>query len=326
MALGILRYELRAPSGSTATRRDRYAACLDQCAYAEQHGLKMAVVTEHHGVDDGWLPSPLLLASAIAGRTESLAIGLNALVVTLHDPLRLAEDIAVLDLVSGGRVSIVTALGYRDEEFEMFGVDRTKRGRILEDHLKVMLQAWTGEPFEYRGRTVQVTPTPFSQPHPTLFVGGSTEASARRAARLHLHFQPSIGDPALGEAYAQACKEEGFTGGICVLPSGPGFVHVTDDPERAWAAIGPYALRDAETYHSWQKPDQRSNVSTAATTVEELDASGVYWVVTPEECLERAKSLGPFGAIVLNPLMGGMDIDLGWESLQLFVDKVLPRL
>jgi alkanesulfonate monooxygenase SsuD/methylene tetrahydromethanopterin reductase-like flavin-dependent oxidoreductase (luciferase family) len=244
----------------------------------------------------------------------------------LHDPLRLAEDIVVLDLVSGGRVMVVAGLGYREEEFDMFGVDRSRRGKLLDEALGVMLQAWTGEPFEYRGRTVRVTPAPLSRPHPFVLVGGSTEAAAHRAARFGLPFMPAIGDTALADAYHAASRAAGFGEGLVVLPSGPGFVHVTDDPERAWAHIAPYALHDAQSYAAWQTPGQRSSVHTDAKTLEQLQASGVYWVVTPDECVARARELGPTGALVLHPLMGGMDPALGWESLELFADEVLPRI
>lgn len=208
----------------------------------------------------------------------------------------------------------------------MFGVDRTRRGKLLDEALDVLLKAWTGEPFDYRGRTVRVTPKPLSQPHPMLLVGGSTEAAARRAARHHLPFMPAIGDPDLAELYRKACDEFGFEGGFTVLPTGPGFVHVTEDPERAWAEIAPFALHEAQSYAAWQTPGQRSSVHTTASTIEGLVESGVYWVVTPDECVKRAKELPGGGAITLHPLMGGMSPKLGSESLELFVDRVLPRL
>jgi alkanesulfonate monooxygenase SsuD/methylene tetrahydromethanopterin reductase-like flavin-dependent oxidoreductase (luciferase family) len=326
MAIVTLRYDLRAPDFASSTLVERYAACLDQCAFADEHGIGMAVVSEHHAVDDGYLPSPLVLAGAIAARTRRMLITISALLVPLHDPLRLAEDLAVLDLLSGGRVSAVAGLGYRAEEFEMFGVDRSKRGKVLDEALDVMLQAWTGEPFEYRGRTVRVTPRSHTRPHPPLLVGGSTEVAARRAARHRLPFMPAVGDPELKALYRAACEELGWSDGAILLPSGPGFVHVTDDPERAWSQIGPFALHEAMTYAAWQRDGQRSNVTTKATTIEELKASGIYWVVTPDECVERANGLRRSAAITLHPLMGGMAPTLGWESLELFVDKVLPRL
>jgi alkanesulfonate monooxygenase SsuD/methylene tetrahydromethanopterin reductase-like flavin-dependent oxidoreductase (luciferase family) len=326
MAVVTLRYDLRAPDFGTATMAERYAACLDQCAFADAKGIGMVSVSEHHGVDDGYLPSPLLLAGSIAARTKAMMTNVSALLVPLHDPLRLAEDIAVLDLLSGGRVMIVAGLGYRHEEFEMFGVDRGRRGKLLDAALEAMLAAWTGEPFEYQGRTVRVTPRPLTQPHPLVMVGGSTEVAARRAARHRLPFMPAIGDPALGDLYRAACAEAAWEGGMVILPSGPGFVHVTEDPERAWAQIERFAVHEAGTYDAWQTPGQRSSVHTTGKSRAELEASGIYWVVTPDQCVERAAALGAMGAIVLHPMMGGMDPALGWESLELFVDKVLPRL
>lgn len=326
MTVVTLRYDLRSPPFANDTLSSRYSTCLEQCAFADAHGVGLAVVSEHHGLEDGYLPSPIVMATAIAARTTTMTVTISALLVPLHDPLRLAEDLAVLDLISGGRVVTVAGLGYRHDEFDMFGLDRARRGKLLDEALDAMIQAWTGEPFVFRGRTVRVTPTPMTKPHPTILVGGSTEVAARRAARHRLPFMPAIGDPGLAEVYRNACAESGFSGGFVVLPSGPGFVHVTEDPERDWARIAPFALYEAQSYAAWQTPGQRSSVHTTASTAEELIASGIYWVVTPEQCIARAKELGRGGTVTLHPLMGGMDPALGWESLELFVNEVLPRL
>ena len=98
-------------------------------AFAETHGFAAVVVSEHHATDDGYLPSPLVLAAAIAGRTSTIPISVAALLVPLYDPVRLAEDIAVLDHVSRGRVSYIVGIGYRPEEYEMLGLDFAARGR-----------------------------------------------------------------------------------------------------------------------------------------------------------------------------------------------------
>jgi alkanesulfonate monooxygenase SsuD/methylene tetrahydromethanopterin reductase-like flavin-dependent oxidoreductase (luciferase family) len=202
----------------------------------------------------------------------------------------------------------------------MAGVDRAQRGKLLEEAIEVMRKAWTGEPFEWRGRTVQVTPRPRSQP--LLLIGGSTPAAARRAARLRAGFFPAVGDPALKDIYEAECGKLGFHG-FAMLPGGPGFVHVSDDPERDWQRIAPHALYEAQTYSSWQTPGQRSQVHVDAKEIEELRRSGVYRVVTPDECVALGKE---FGRIVLHPMMGGMSPELGWESLERFASKVLPRL
>src|SRR5258706_6224904 len=119
MAMIGIRFDLRVPSFAATTHAELYQACLDQCAWADALGLDVVVLSEHHGVDDGYLPAPLTLAAAIAGRTRRIRITIAAVLVPLHDPVRLAEQLAVLDLASDSRVSVVARLGYRQEEIQM---------------------------------------------------------------------------------------------------------------------------------------------------------------------------------------------------------------
>ncbi|HUF85265.1 MAG TPA: LLM class flavin-dependent oxidoreductase, partial [Acidimicrobiia bacterium] len=191
MAMIAVRYDLRVPDFASTTHAEQYAACLDQAEWADRLGFDFVILSEHHGVDDGYLPAPVTMAAAVAGRTKRIPINIAAVLLPLHDPVRLAEELVVADLAAGpGRVGFVAGLGYRPEEFEMADVDRTKRAGLLEEYVDVMRQAWTGEPFEWRGRTVRVTPTPVTKPHPMMLIGGSTEKAARRSARLRLGFFP----------------------------------------------------------------------------------------------------------------------------------------
>jgi alkanesulfonate monooxygenase SsuD/methylene tetrahydromethanopterin reductase-like flavin-dependent oxidoreductase (luciferase family) len=326
MALVALRYDLRSAPFAETKHPELYRACLEQVGWGDQNGVDLVALSEHHGIEDGYLPAPLTMAAAVAAATKRVGITIVVVVLPLHDPIRLAEQIAVVDLISGGRVTVTAGIGYLQHEFDMAGMDRKGRGKLLEEWIEVMRRAWTGEPFEWRGRTIRVTPKPASQPHPMIMIGGSSEAAARRAARLNLGFLPAIADPELQRIYLEACQEVGFTGGFCVLPQAAGFVHVTEDPERAWAAIEPYAWYDAHTYASWQRSDVRSQVASKAQDIEQLKAEGIYQVVTPDQCVALAEELGPMGTIVLHPLLCGMPVDLGWESLHLFKDKVLPRI
>ena len=321
MSMVGIRFDLRVPSFSTTTHAEMYAACLEQCEWADRLGLDIVVLSEHHGVDDGFMSSPVTLAAAIAGRTKRIQINIAAILVPLHDPVRLAEQLATAALVSGGRIGFVAGLGYRQEEFDMAGVDRRRRGTLLEEYVGVMRQAWSGEPFEWRGRTVRATPRPASEP--MLLIGGSTEKAAKRAAALRAGFFPAIGDQRLAELYQAECERLGFRGGFVSLPNGPGFVHVSDDPERDWQRIGPHALYDAQTYAAWQTPDQRSSMHVEAQTIDDMKRSTAYKVLTPDQCVALA---GDTGRVILHPLMGGMPPALGWESLRLFEQKVLARI
>jgi alkanesulfonate monooxygenase SsuD/methylene tetrahydromethanopterin reductase-like flavin-dependent oxidoreductase (luciferase family) len=321
MAMIGIRFDLRVPAFATTTLAEQYQACLQMCSWADQNGLDIAVLSEHHGVEDGYMSSPLTLAAAIAGRTRALPINIAAVLLPLHDPIRFAEQAATVSLASGGRLSFVAGLGYRQEEFEMAGIDRKQRGKLLEENVRVLRQAWTGEPFEYRGRTVRVTPRPASPP--MIMIGGSTEKAARRAARLECGFFPAIGDPKLAEIYNEECEKVGFKGGFVSLPGGPGFVYVAEDPDEAWKTIGPHALYDAQSYAAWQTPDQRSGVHVDATTAADVRKSGVYAVLTPDECIELARTQG---RVILHPLMGGLAPDFAWRGLELFEKKVLPKI
>lgn len=326
MAISVVRFDLRSPSFSPARTEELYAAALEMARHADERGLDAITLSEHHGAEDGFLPSPLVLAAAIAGRTTRIRIGISALLAPLYDPLKLAEDLAVLDLASGGRVATTLGLGYREEEYAAFGRDFGARGKLLDECVETLLAAWTGEPFSFRGRTVRVTPRPLTKPHPMLLLGGQSRAAARRAARFGLPFQPASNDPEMLALYQSECARLATT--PLLLPPGSGeMIWVARDPDRAWQALGPHLLHDATSYAGWQREDMsRSVVTSAAKTVDALRAEGIYRILTPDECVARAKAQGVFATFVLFPLCGGTPPDLGWESLRLYTDEVLPRV
>jgi alkanesulfonate monooxygenase SsuD/methylene tetrahydromethanopterin reductase-like flavin-dependent oxidoreductase (luciferase family) len=326
MALSIARFDLRVPGLDPAEVSWRYQAALDMAAFADEVGMDMVVLSEHHGTEDGYLPSPLIMAGAVAARTTRIGINISALLVPLHDPIRLAEDLSVLDLISGGRVSTVVGLGYRPVEYAMFEQEWKRRGRRMDESLDLMLAAWRGEPVDRGGESVVVTPAPLSQPHPMVMVGGSGEAAVKRAARLGLGVFLPVNDQGLIDLYYAECERLGVPAGFAVVPSGPGTLVVADDPDEAWAELGPYLLHDAVTYNSWQTPDIRSHVKAEATTVEGLRAEGVYQILTPDEAVALAAELGPLGPLTLHPMCGGTPPELAWKYLRHFADAVLPRL
>src|SRR6476661_8918620 len=176
-----MRFDMRAPSfGAPAAAL--YSAAADMCAWAETRGCIAAVLCEHHGSDDGYLPSPIVLASAIAARTERLLLSL-VVILPFYDPVRLAEDLAVLDIISNGRASVIFGIGYRPEEYEHFGLDIHRRGRMAEDKLALLRKLLSGEQVEHDERRMGVTPPPHTPGGPTLMWGGASLAAARRAGR-----------------------------------------------------------------------------------------------------------------------------------------------
>ncbi len=191
MALFGIRFDLRNPEIGDTAMADRYAAALDMTAWADRLGFAFVGLSEHHGSADGYLPSPLVMAGAVAARTERIFIYVAAMIASFHDPLRLAEDAAVVDLLSRGRLELVIANGYVPDEFAMFGAPMGERVARTTETIEVLRRAWTAEPFEHRDRTVRVTPRPFRDGGPGLALGGSSEAAGRRAARLGVGFSPS---------------------------------------------------------------------------------------------------------------------------------------
>lgn len=328
MAMSILRFDMRAPGKGRSEIQRLYASALDMAEYADQHGFDVCVISEHHASPDNYLSSPLVFGGAIAARTTSVLISVQALLVPQHDPVRLAEDLSILDHVSKGRITFTTGLGYRPIEYHALGKDWKRRGKLLDEAIETMLKAWTGEPFEYKGETVQITPPPYTDPHPMFFVGGSGKKAVERAARFGLSAQLAAHDPELEAHYRAECERLGTTPGMCLMPAEKttGCLFVSEDPEKTWAEVGPAMLHDASVYKSWQTPDIKSAVSTDASTVEELRQGHIYKVLTPDEAVAFAEEQGPFGGMVLMPLVGGNDPDLGWASLELYVDKVLPRI
>ncbi|MFL6159344.1 MAG: LLM class flavin-dependent oxidoreductase [Marmoricola sp.] len=323
MTAVIARYDFRAPGEALARQNEMFGRCLEQVGYLEQHGVNAIVLSEHHATQDGYLPSPLLVAAAVAARTRTISISVAALLANLYDPLRLAEDIAVLDHLSNGRVTYTIGLGYRPEEYAMFDAAWDGRGKTLEDVIGVLQQAWTGEEFEYAGRTVRVLPTPDREP--VLFYGGGSPAAARRAARLGLHFQPQMADPALKELYQAECREHGREPGFVLLPTpGPSTIFCSEDPDRFWAENGRYLLAEARGYNAWHN-DFNSLVRDASDSVEEMRTAGVYAVLTPDELIERCRSK-EIRVVSNHPLCGGLPAEPSWESLRLVCETVMPAL
>lgn len=321
-----LRYDLRCPDGlATVPREQLYRTFLDQARYADAHGVDSLVLSEHHDVDDGYLPSPIPLAAATAACTERIPVIVAALLVPLYDPVRLAEDLAVTDLLSGGRVSYVCGLGYRPEEYQHAGVDWAARGQRMEEHLRVLRRAWTGEPFEHAGRTVRVRPRPATAGGVPLLYGGGSPAAARRAARMGMLLYPQHADPELARIYHQERERVGNGRGYVIEPpSRTGTYTVAEDPDRFWAQHGRHLLYEATAYARWQS-GQPSAVLDTSTTIEQMRAAGVYRVLTPDEMVAEVRS-GAADVLTFHPLIGGLDPSVSWECLRLLVEDVLPRV
>jgi alkanesulfonate monooxygenase SsuD/methylene tetrahydromethanopterin reductase-like flavin-dependent oxidoreductase (luciferase family) len=163
-----------------------YGEALELAATAEELGLDSVWVSEHHFVDDGHLPSLMVLLGAMAARTRRVTLGTAVLLVPLHDPLRLVEDAAVVDRISNGRLVLGLGLGWRDEEFEALGVPVGERVSRTTRFMAIARAAFRGEPVEVGDGVAEpvVTPTPAAPHGPPLWIGALAEPAIRRAGRI----------------------------------------------------------------------------------------------------------------------------------------------
>lgn len=304
----------------------RYRAAIEMAAFAEANDFAVVSVEEHHCAENGWLPTPLTLAAAIIGRTERIAVNTTALLVTLYDPIRLAEEIAVLDLTSGGRFSFVAGLGYRPTEYNALDKDWDERGARMDHVIETLLSAWSGEPFEYNGEMIRVTPVPMTRPHPPFAIGGMSKAAARRAARFGLPFYPPMEMPALGALYEAELERHGKQGAVFYPAEENSMLFVDEDPERAWHELAPFFLREGAEYASWKRAGVPRPGEQTVLDIGDLRAQKRYEILTPGECIERIRKHGPTFTPCLHPLCGGIPLERAWRGLELYVDRVLGPL
>jgi alkanesulfonate monooxygenase SsuD/methylene tetrahydromethanopterin reductase-like flavin-dependent oxidoreductase (luciferase family) len=313
-----LRFALRAPSiGAPPT--ELYAAASDMAAWAETRGCIAAVLCEHHCADDGYLPSPLLLGAAIAARTEQLMLNL-VILLPFYDVARLAEDMSVLDHISAGRATYVFGIGYRQEEYDHFGLSLSDRGHLADEKLGLLRRLLAGEEVIHAGRRMKVTPQPRTPEGPMMSWGGASLAAARRAGRNGLGLLANGGVPGMQEAYESACRENGFEPGFMLIPEKDAATNcfVADDVDAAWDEIGRYLLHDAMAYSEWNPDNTVSANITTAKTVDELRHESTSHVILSVD--EARKRLAAGEVFNINPLCGGIPPAIAWPYLKTFAE------
>ena len=238
--------------------------------------------------------------------------------------MKLAEDLAVLQNLSGGRLEVVIGAGYRPAEFEMFGTRREDRQARYMEAFEVLRRAWKGEPFDFRGRKVHVTPVP--DPPPRLLLGGSHPAVARRAARVADGFYPPSGEN--WDLYREECLKLGKADPGPCKRLGPIFTHVTHTPDADWERIAPHAAHCVRSYAEWtvEAYGRAAGPFAAGVEPDDLRRSGAYRVVGPEEAVGLIRSLGFDRTFILTPLLGGLEPGLAWQGLRLFEREVWPHV
>ncbi len=260
LGFGLLTAQLR--PGETSWKR-AYDDTIEIGRAAERLGYSSVWTSEHHFIDDGYMPSLLVVSAALAASTSDIEIGTGVLLAPLHHPLRLAEDAATVQLLSGNRLILGLGLGWADFEFAAFGVDSRRRGRIMDELLGFLPRAWSGEVFEHRGDEwtfpeLAVRPTP-DEPIPVV-IGGTAEPAIRRAARLADGIYSNAPLDAFirqvewvrEELAAAGRSEEDFRFLYYTI------LHPADTAEAGWAELRPYAWHMDWKYGDMRRSSVRS--------------------------------------------------------------------
>jgi probable F420-dependent oxidoreductase len=331
MRFGLI-CEFRNPAQWRRPHAAIYAEVIEHLVAAESLGFGAAEFVEHHFVDDGYNPSPLVAATAVAARTKHMRVATNVALLPLYDPVRFAEDAVVIDAISGGRLDLAVGIGYRNEEFEGYGVDRKTRGARMDEALEILRRLWRGEEVTFHGRhfdldRVRVTPEPTQQPHPPLWIGGFAAPAIRRAAKF-------------GDGYSGLSDEESYCAYLAELALAgkdpararvrgvfPGSLVVSNDPERTVAQLAPHVIYFANTYAKWFEGSD-THVWASVKDAEDLKKSGVLKVLTPDQAIAMLRDLKarvPLETFSFSMVPPGFPVSAMFEYIELFAKKVIPE-
>ena len=330
MRLGVW-YDFRNPPRWRLPWPQLYRETLSQAVYAEELGFDSIWLSEHHFTDEGYLPCLPAALGALAASTSRVRLGTAVLLAPLHHPLRLAEDLAVIDQLCAGRLDVGLAPGYKPGEFATLGVPKGERGARTDETIEILKLAWRGEPFSYAGRHFQfqdvvVLPPPVQQPGPPIWVGGSSLASARRAARHEACFMPDSGaGPDTYDAYR--------TG----LPAGAPPARVATNRvlfaaqtrEEAWELCGEHLLYQFNKYRQWFSDAGDSDAHGGERAGYAVLSPEHYYVGTPDDILAAIQAsqerLG-YEELIFWARPPGMPAEHATASLELIARHVLPAL
>jgi alkanesulfonate monooxygenase SsuD/methylene tetrahydromethanopterin reductase-like flavin-dependent oxidoreductase (luciferase family) len=322
---------------------------IEQVALSEQLGFDEAWFAEHHHSDYSILPSPNLLIAACSQRTRRMRLGNLINILPFHDPIRLAEEIGMLDLMTGGRLDVGIGRGIRRAEFAAMGLDKAGAEARFDEALDIMLKAWaTEERFSYDGKfwrysNIAVRPKPLQRPHPPFVYGAITQVSVDRAARRGWHLaqarQPLDDLVPMAARYREQRAMHGLDadeGRVILVRE----VFVAETDEEAWAIAGPALLRfwqladDNKLGTTPLKPEDLPRLTKGwaflrgGATLQQLDDWGVVLVGSPQRVAKRIREIGSTIAptsLVGVFAFGSLDHGQVARSLELFAREVMPR-
>jgi probable F420-dependent oxidoreductase len=292
LSFGYL-YDFRNPPEWQRPWERLYAETLDVIAETERLGFGGAWLPEHHMSDDGYLPAPLVALAAVAARTKTMRIGTGVALAPLYNPVRFAEDAALVDILSGGRLDLGLAIGYRKRETAAMGVDFTRRGARFDEFLQIVTRLWAGETVDFAGKHFDIQGAKVMPPAPSgripLYIGGFAEKAMERVAR---YGQGYIGSGDLCGLYAEKLREQGKDVNAARIRVTGLTVVVARDPEAAMAELAPHFLHVNNSYSAWNAEDNALGMhGMQVQTLEEYKASGDLTILTPDAAIAMFKKM-----------------------------------
>ena len=321
MNIGVW-FDLRNPPGWRQDPARLYGFTLEMCEEAERLGADSLWFSEHHGFEDGYLPQPLTFAAAAAARTSRVRLGTGILVAPLRKTAQLAEEAAVVDILSGGRLDLGLGAGYRVPEFELFGADMSARYRTLDSQAGELRRLWTGG---------VLTPAPVQDRLP-IWLGYQGPKGARRAGRM--------GEGLLSAAasswphYRDGLAEGGHDPAAARMGGGIQ-AYVTEDPERDWPLVAPHIAYQQDSYRRYMvegtgRPVPRpADPQRLRTRGPEAGPLSYFLVGTPEQVAAQIRAYAggaPVQTVWLGASVAGMPEELTARHVQTICTRLGPLL
>jgi probable F420-dependent oxidoreductase len=313
-----------------------YPEALREAIRGEELGFHSVWLEEHHGVRDHYWPSPIVALAGFATRTSEILLGTDIIVLPFYDPVRVAEDAAMVDIISGGRFILGVAIGYRPDEFDLFRVPLKRRGARFEEQVRIIRALWTQDDMDFDGEfykfhNARIEPKPLAKPHPPIWIGGWGPLSLRRAAELGDAWIPG---PTAGLEKLLACQDtyqEAIAASGKALPEEVPLTRelvIADTNAKARELAEKYLLinyRD-EYGGGWEHPLIGKE---DASPVDKLDALGRerFIVGDPDRCVEIIQRfVDSFGVnhLIFRLYFPGMPHEHIMRELELLSKEVMP--
>jgi alkanesulfonate monooxygenase SsuD/methylene tetrahydromethanopterin reductase-like flavin-dependent oxidoreductase (luciferase family) len=337
LKIGMMQ-DFRNPKEWRRPNPELYSAILDQIVRAEELGYDNVWLTEHHFAEDGYNPSLMPTAAAIATRTLRIRIGTFVLLLPFQHPVRVAEDANCVDIWSNGRFDLGVGQGYSYKEFNALCMKREERSARFAEGVEILKKLWTEEKVSFEGKFTQIkeltlTPRSVQTPHVPLWLGARTEKATRRVARHGCHLLATIGpDPApwyLDELAKTGQNAADFS--IAQLR----LVYVAKTDDQAWADTQEHIFSMMEFYgdilaEANDAPGDKDVFKfKSASELRDSAMGRAMMIGTPDKVarqLEQFRKEFVCTHLIMSTQLPGLDPKKGTASLELFAKEIMPAL